>query len=172
MFADKLRSKLRPWISRTPYDFCEVPIPDQEIRHLFLVSFDSSPPETPRHFIARYRRTGEVCGYVHYTEYLPYVFLCGGLCIKRSTYRHLSRKEREVVTRHGSLSRWLLNESISRLEPNWAVFAYTGNTASKRDGIASGFVETSCQHLIVQWHDAPGEERVRLIESVSVVGPF
>lgn len=155
-----------------PFEFIELATPNEDAVRLFSTSFGAKPPEIPFHFIARHRRTGDVCGYIHYTEQMPGVYLCGGLCIDKMVYRRLSAAEKGVVARHGSLSRWLLNKSIAKLPRKSAIFAYTGNIMSRRDGLATGFLETRNPRLIVQWHGAPDSARAGLIESISRLGPF
>jgi len=155
-----------------PFEFSELAVPDERVRNLFRASFGSPPPDFPRHYVALQRNTHEIAGYVHYTEQFPGIFLCGGLCVQKSIYRNLTEAEREVVQRHGSLSRWLLNESIDLLPGKIAVFAYTGRVESRRDGLASGFVPTSHRYLIVRWHQAPPAMHADLTSKVAALGPF
>lgn len=87
-------------------------------------------------------------------------------------YRSLSAGERKRIKGRGSLSRWLLNESIARLRDKIAVFAYTGNAMSRRDGLASGFTATTFPNLIVQWHTDDADRRRTLVQNVARLGPF
>jgi hypothetical protein len=155
-----------------PFEFSEAIALGAFERALFMRSFGSPPPDYPQHFVARHRATGVPAGYVHYTRHSDGVYLCGGLCVDKGIYRKLTADERRVAKGHGSLSRWLLNESIALLTGKAAVFAYTGNLLSVRDGLASGFVSTRHPRLIVQWHAAPREEQPRLVAAIAAIGPF
>jgi hypothetical protein len=156
----------------SPFTFAEQPQLDIGAKALFVSAFGAPPPDFPIHFVARYRRTGAAAAYVHYTEHLPGVYLCGGLCVDTPIYRQMSSVERNAVKERGSLSRWLLNESIKRLRRKSAVFAYTGNVMSQRDGLASGFIRTDHPHLIVQWHGAAPAIRPDLTARIAGLGPF
>lgn len=156
---------------RSPFSFTELRSPDAGVAALFSHAFGTPPPDYPSHFVARYQGI-VTAGYIHYIEHLPGVYLCGGLCIDTRVYRTLSRVERAIVKRHGSLSRWLLNESIGRLPNKRAVFAYTGNRVSERDGFASDFVRTAIPHVIVQWHCSGQGVRTNLLSNVAGLGPF
>lgn len=163
------------WLRRlaAPIPFAvEHPATASEAAALFSKSFGTAPPDFPHHFLARHGATGGIAGYIHYTEAFPGVYLCGGLCVDAHAYRQLAPRERDALRRRGSLSRWLLDESIRRLPAKKAVFAYTGNTASRRDGFGVGFVETGHRHLIVQWHAAAEAEKARLVEQVAALGAF
>jgi hypothetical protein len=157
---------------RQPFEFVGIPRPDDGVSALFEHSFRAAPPDYPHHFIARHRATGAVAGYIHFTEDSPGVYLCGGLCVDARIYRRCSARDRRLLADKGSLSRWLLNESIALLPAKRAVFAYTGNPSSLRDGLSSGFVETAHPHLIVQWHAATSIEQPGLIESMARKVPF
>ena len=78
-----------------------------------------------------------------YTVYEPGVFLLGGLCVDPACYRLLSADERGMVAAEGSLARWLMRQSIERLRPTRAVFGYTGDTRSRRDTRALGFIQAA-----------------------------
>lgn len=158
-------------VSRT-YRLDLVEKPDSATSALFFRSFGSPPPNIPLHFVARTRNTGHPVGYVHYTQHAPGVYLCGGLCVDPRSYRALSPLQRACLRRIGSLSRWLLNESIKRLDAKRAVFAYTGNEMSRRDGFASRFEPTDDTYLIVQWHEEPLERRPALVRDIAGLGAF
>lgn len=161
------------WLTKAePFEFEELPNPTPEVSALFFDSFRAPPPDFPAHFIAKHRATDVVAAYVHYTAHLPGVYLCGGLCVDAGLYRSLSSGERKMVKGRGSLSRWLLNESIATLRDKIAVFAYTGNTMSRRDGLASGFTATTFPNLIVQWHTDDADQRRTLVQDVARLGPF
>jgi len=146
--------------------------PDAAIAALFRRAFGSAPPREPFHFVAYPREGGAPAAYVHYIEYKPGVFLCGGLCVDARVYRQLSGGERESVSREGSLSRWLLARSIEALPRKQAVFAFTGNIQSGRDGLALGFVKVAAPHLLVQWHACAVDARAARVAEVAALGPF
>lgn len=152
----------------------EVPAADAQVVALFDRSFKSPPPDFPRHFVASHRERGRsvVCGYVHHTKLDEGVFLVGGLCIDPSVYRRASPAVRSEIRQHGSLSRLLLARSIELLGEKRAVFAYTGNTMTRRDGEALGFLPASNDYLMVQWHEEPPERQAALVQKVAQLGPF
>lgn len=154
--------------------FEEVDTLDPQAVALFERCFKSPAPDFPRHFVARKTREPRrgVCGYIHYTKFEPGVYLLGGLCVDATLYRHLSVELRCEIADHGSLSRWLLARSLEQLGPKRAVFAHTGNTMSRRDGTATGFVQAAGQYLIVQWHGEPACSRDDLVRRVEAIGPF
>jgi hypothetical protein len=165
---------IRCWLkggSGTPFTVEEIAGPDSAVHALFLRSFRVPAPDLPLHFIAR-SKNGAVSGYVHYTRHETGVYLCGGLCVDVRAYKELGKGERSTMRAHGSLSRWLLQRSITLLPEKKAVFAYTGNVMSLRDGLASDFVATSHRHLIVQWHAVPLPERDAMISRIASIGPF
>lgn len=156
-----------------PFLLREVASPDDGVAALFRRVFRSAPPAFPRHFVAFASTApdGPPAGYVHFTAWQPGVFLCGGLCVDPSLYRTLTVAQRERVAGEGSLARWMSDQSIKLLGPKRAVFAYTGNTRSRRDGFALGFAPVG-RHLIVQWHEEPPADRDALVEQVDALGPF
>jgi len=139
---------------------------------LFRRCFRSEPPEYRRHFVAIRPSDELVAGYIHFTEFERGVYLCGGLCIDTRLYRRLSPDERVAIAARGSLSRWLIDESIAALGPKRAVFAYTGNTRSRTDAFALRFVQTENRFLLAQWHDEPAPLRSELVLRVAAHGPF
>ena len=172
-----LVSRLRGWLTGTdkeplPFTVEEIAAPDAEVDALFQGSFRVAAPRFPIHYIARWRRDGSVSAYIHYTRHEPGVYLVGGLCVDVRPYRLMSADERARMRAQGSLSRWLLAESTARLPEKRAVFGYTGNVMSLRDGRATGYEQTHHPHLIVQWHDAPPHERTALVERIAALGPF
>lgn len=158
----------------TSFVFEEVAALDAHGAALFERCFKSPAPDFPRHFVAR--KTDEprrgICGYIHFTEFESGVYLLGGLCVDTTIYRQIGPEVRREIADHGSLSRWLLNESIEGLGAKRAVFAYTGNTMSRRDGDATGFVPAAGEYLIVQWHAEPASSRADLLRRVEAIGPF
>lgn len=154
-----------------PFVVREVPAPDAAVEALFFASFRARAPDFPLHFVAA-DRAGTVAGYVHYTRHAAGVYLCGGLCVDAQHYRVMDAEERARVRKAGSLSRWLLQESIALLPGKKAVFAYTGSVMSRRDCEALGFVPVDGRFLIVQWHLATLEERSGFVENVAMIGPF
>ena len=137
---------------------------------LFRRAFGADPPTFPRHFLAL--RGGDVVGYVHYTAFEPGVYLCGGLCVDQRVYRALSPAQREALAARGSLSRWLLEASIAALGAKRAVFAYTGDTRSRRDVLALGFVPAAGRYLLAQWHEEAMAARATLVRRIEAQGPF
>ena len=157
-----------------PFTLAELLHPDPEVDALFRRLFLSPAPAFPRHFAA-YCGTGKhrrLAGYVHYTVSGEGVYLIGGLCVDAAIYRSLSPGERDALAKRGSLSRWLLQESITALEGKRAVFAYTGDTRSRRDIEALGFERARAPYLWVQWHGAHPGERASLVERMDALGPF
>lgn len=156
-----------------PFVLREVRAPDERVAALFHKVFRSPPPDFPRHFVALRGTEADarLAGYIHFTAWQPGVFLCGGLCVDPSVYRHLTKEERGSVGEAGSLARWITDQSIRLLGPKRAVFAYTGDTRSRRDGFAIGSVPVG-RHLIVQWHEEPLEARDALVEQVDALGAF
>jgi hypothetical protein len=145
-----------------------------EIKTLFERSFRIPAPDFPRHFVAMVdTKQGErLGGYVHYVEYEKGVFLIGGLCVDSRVYRLLPADHRAHIASHGSLCRWLSDESIAALGPKRAVFAYTGDTSTRRDAFALGFAETPSPHILVQWHGEPEATREALIRRIEARAPF
>jgi len=141
---------------------------------LFRRAFGGDPPSEPRHFVAIFREgiANRVVGYVHFSSFEPGIYLCGGLCVDSRTYRKLSGAQRAEVAARGSLSRWLLSESIAGLGAKEAVFAYTGDPRSRRDVMALGFVPTQSPYLLVQWHSSNLDARPSMVERVNALGPF
>jgi len=157
-----------------PFEVRELEVADGAAADLFQRSFHVPPPGSPRHFVARLARSHReaVHGYVHFSVFEPQVFLCGGLCVDVSVYRILASRERKALAGEGSLSRWLLERSIEALGSKRAVFAFTGDTRSRRDCAAIGFTPTSSPFLIVQWHGEPHGARAELVRRVAALGPF
>ena len=154
--------------------FEEFAKPDAPVTALFMRSFKAPPPDHPRHFVALHVAPvgREVCAYVHLTPLEHDVFLLGGLCVDPSIYRRMTPGERHEVAGHGSMSRWLLAQSIELAGSKRAVFAYTGNALTRRDCLALGFLAAAGPYLLVQWHDQPASERDALIRRVERLGPF
>jgi hypothetical protein len=172
----KLGRRMRP-VSRESapaIQFEELTTPDADVAALFQHAFKSPPPDYPRHFIASYRTENRriICGYVHHLQLEDGLFLVGGLCVDPSFYRRVAPDTRTEIRQHGSLSRWLLAASIGLLGPKRAVFAYTGNTMSRRDCHALGFDSASGEYLMAQWHNEPAERRASVIARVAQLGPF
>jgi hypothetical protein len=172
------RSIWNSWFGRRsggviPFKLRESGVAEDAAAELFRRTFGSPAPSVPRHFVAELNRqqSKSIHGYVHFTVFEPGVFLCGGLCIDTRIYRSLNVEERAALARQGSLSRWLLNEAIEALGPKRAVFAYTGDTRSRRDVTAIGFGSTSNFHF-VQWHSEPVHLRAELVRRVEALGPF
>lgn len=156
-----------------PFVMAPLAQPDDAVNALFRKSFGCAAPREPLHFVARPRSTmGPVAGYVHYIPYRPGVFLCGGLCVDPSVYRTLAPEQRRAVAGAGSLSRWLLVHSIAALPDKQAVFAFTGDTRSRRDVAAAGFMPALPPHLFVHWHGVPVAQRQAMIADVAALGPF
>lgn len=171
MIMERLRGLFRP--SRLfPFTLEEIAVPDAQVDALFHGSFRVPAPRFPLHFVARWRRDGSVSGYVHYTRQEPGVYLVGGLCVDPRPYRLMEKTERDLMRHAGSLSRWLLVESTALLPDKLAVFGYTGNLMSLRDGRSTGYIETEHEHLIVQWHAAPDAEKAALVARIAALGPF
>jgi hypothetical protein len=170
-----MMQRLRRLIGRTavhkPFVFEEVSRPDEQAAALFTRCFKAAPPDIPRHFVARFL-DHSVRGYVHLMPIEPGVFLVGGLCVDVSIYRALSPQARKEIAKHGSLSRWLLAQAIEMAGTKRAVFAYTGDTMSRRDCAALGFVDAAGDYLVVQWHNEPGGSRDDLIRRIDRIGPF
>jgi hypothetical protein len=157
-----------------PFTCREMAEPVSQAKALFARSFRGAPPSGGRHFVSWFQADGEeqrVAGYIHFYPWSPGVFLCGGLCVDSTIYRQLSKEQREIVRRAGSLARWLVDTSISMLGPKRAVFGYTGNAHSRRDGFVLGCVPAG-KYLIVQWHEESEAGRQALIDRVSEIGPF
>ena len=154
--------------ARFPFTMREVAAPDARAAALFRRAFGSAHPDFPRHFVAE--RDGVVAGYVHFTQQEPGVFLVGGLCVDATLYRRLAKPEREAVGASGSLSRWILSRAIDSLGAKRAVFAYTGNTMSRRDTRALGFEPASGPYLLAQWHEGPRD--AALLARIAALGPF
>lgn len=157
-----------------PLALVELPRPDEEVERLFRRLFRVPAPDYPRHFVAYHSAGAErrLAAYVHFTAAEPGVYLIGGLGIDASTYRRLSREQREALAARGSLSRWLLEESIAALDAKRAVFAYTGDTRSRRDIEALGFARAAGAFLWVQWHAEPVAVRASLVARIDALGPF
>ena len=156
-----------------PFAIAELPAADDRVESLFRKSFGAPAPTIPRHFIAfRIGDLERAAGYVHYTSYGPGLFLLGGLCVDASIYRMLSSSERRQVSDVGSLSRWLMKQSIAELGAMRAVFGYTGDVRSRRDILAIGFTQAAIPYLFAQWHSEPTSMRERTIGEVAALGPF
>ena len=156
-----------------PFELEELERADARADALFRKSFHAPAPDIPRHFVAVHKQQrGLVAGYVHYTVYEPGIFLLGGLCVDPASYRVLKAEERRSIAAEGSLARWLIKRSIERLGPTLAVFGFTGDTRSRRDTRALGFIQAAEPFLIVQWHSQPLSARPGLIEKIAALGPF
>lgn len=166
--------RIRGGAARIPFEVRELHAPDERVDALFRRSFGTPAPREPRHFVATHRRGARehVVAYIHFTEWRPGVYLCGGLCVDERVYRTLTAPERSVVAARGSLSRWLSDEAISALPAKIAVFAYTGNTRSRRDAAAIGFVPLDVPNLFVQWHGFDSDQQGPLVRAVAELGPF
>jgi hypothetical protein len=166
--------RARDRASPAPFPFTLRPLaePDEAVAALFRRAFGGEPPREPFHFAAYRNAGGELAGYVHYIEYRPGVFLCGGLCVDASVYRRLSAVDRARASKAGSLSRWLLARSIEALPRKQAVFAFTGSAQSRRDVLALGFEVAVAPHLFAQWHACGLEARPGHLAEVVAVGPF
>lgn len=158
--------------SEVPFEVRELPVPPPSAAALFRRSFGAEPPQEPLHFVATRRGKDACVAYVHFIALEPGVFLLGGLCVDATVYRRLSREERASIARHGSLARWLMQQAIARLQGRRAVFAYTGDTRSRRDVEALGFVRDGDTPLFVQWHGASAAERAALTRRIAALGPF
>jgi hypothetical protein len=165
--------------TRIPFGVQEIERPDGAAIELFERAFKSPAPTEPRHFVAILRRKGDrgigrrIGGYIHFIRFEDGVFLCGGLCVDSRLYKTLSRDERAAIAREGSLSRWLISNSIAALGRTTAVFAYTGDKRSRSDALAVGFILAEAPFLLVQWHDAlPESSRAALVSRVAAHGPF
>lgn len=157
-----------------PFTCEELDQPNSQAKALFARTFRSEPPSEGRHFVSWFQAEGRerrVAGYIHFYPWSPGVFLCGGLCVDPTIYRLLSKEQRAAVRESGSLARWLVDTSISMLGPKRAVFAYTGNAHSRRDGFILGSVPAG-KYLIVQWHEEPEAGRQKLIARISELGAF
>lgn len=158
-----------------PFVLRELQEPTPEVLALFRKCFASPPPNVPRHYVGMMTHRSQApttCAYVHLSQFEPGVFLVGGLCVDVAIYRRLSEQQRNAVARVGSLSRWMLARSIEALGHKRAVFAYTGDTRSRRDCMALGFERAHGPYLIVQWHQEPSDQRNLLVERVERHGPF
>ncbi len=155
-----------------PFELRELAQPDMPTARLFARAFGGAPPDVPRHFVAVHGTHSAPAAYVHYTVFEDGVFLCGGLCVDARVYRRIDDAARAALGRAGSLSRWLLDASVRALGPKRAVFAYTGDTRSRRDVLALGYVPAAGRHLVVQWHGEPAAGRARLVQRVAALGPF
>ena len=157
-----------------PFVVREIENPDAKAAELFHAAFGASIPTFPRHFTAMLRRNGSerIAAYVNLRAFDEGVFLCGGLCVDPRVYRLISEEERSRVAAEGSLSRWLSKTAIASLGRKRAVFAYSGDTRSRRDAAALGFVATGSPHLLVQWHHEPQESRHALVRRVEAMGAF
>lgn len=157
-----------------PFTLAELPRPDEEVERLFRRLFRAPAPDYPRHFVAYHSEGAErrLAAYVHYTAAEPGVFLIGGLGVDASVYRRLSPGQKDALAGRGSLSRWLLERSITALEGKRAVFAYTGDTRSRRDIEALGFARAAGAFLWVQWHAEPQAARASLVARIDALGPF
>lgn len=156
-----------------PLSVAEVAEADAEVEALFRASFRAPPPDFPRHFVAVHQVNGgkRLAAYMHFTVAEDDVYLLGGLCVRHATYRAMDPGTRSELARQGSLSRWFLHRAIEALGPKRAVFAYTGDTRSRRDALAIGMVEAG-QYLFVQWHDEPEAGREALVQRIDALGPF
>lgn len=162
-------------MSSFPFPFLarQVEVPGPAASALFERQFGGPPPADGIHYVAmREARAGGVSAYTHYYEHEPGVFLCGGLCVDSRDYRRLTREQRLAVAEAGSLSRWLSVVSIADLPAKRAVFAFTGDSRSRRDAFAIGFELAVEPHLLVQWHAEPPASRAALIERIHRLGPF
>lgn len=167
----RLLAPLRP-ARAFPFALQRPAEPDAGIAALFRRAFGADPPREPWHFAAHPLQGGPAAAYVHYIEYRPGVFLCGGLCVDARAYRRLATRERRRIARDGSLSRWLLARSIEALPAKQAVFAYTGSAQSRRDVLALGFEAVAAPHLYVQWHACPEDMRAARAAEIAALGPF
>lgn len=151
----------------------ELPFLDPGQSQVFRKAFRADPPNIPRHFLAELSGIGDTrpIAYVHYRVFEEGVYQCGGLCVDSPAYRVMAPGLRRELAAHGSLSRWVLRQSIEALGRKRAVFAYTGNVQSRRDTLALGFVPAG-RYLLVQWHGEPAASQADLVARVARGGPF
>lgn len=159
--------------AQMPFHVAELERPDADVDRLFRRLFHADPPDFPRHFVVRVDTTDGVrlAAYMHFTPHEAGVFLLGGLGVDASTYRMLTPEVRTALAAEGSLSRWFLRRAIDGLGPKRAVFAYTGDTRSRRDAHAIGMLPVG-KFLFVQWHDEPEPLRGALLSRIEALGPF
>lgn len=157
-----------------PFRVIEVARPDAAIQQLFRRLFKAAAPDFPRHFAAYHDdgRSRSLAAYMHFTVQQPGVFLIGGLGVDARIYRRLPAETRKALANRGSLSRWFSHTAIAALGPKRAVFAYTGDTRSRRDAEALGFQQTAAKYLFVQWHDETPASRAALVAQIDALGPF
>jgi hypothetical protein len=141
---------------------------------LFLRKFKHSIPDYPRHFVAFYLDadgTRRPIGYVHYLQQEE-VFLCGGMCVDVSAYRHMPAAHLNQLRAAGSLAEYMLRQTFEMLGPCAAIFGSVGDATARVVDLRAGFVDTGVPNLMVVWRDAMDHQKDAIVSKVVALGSF
>jgi hypothetical protein len=166
------------------------PVPDASklASQLFLESFGAAfpvpregslpiatPPSAWRQYVATYRwpagaeETVGFCNWIRYRD----VYLQGGMCVRRTFYRHMPREQFRELQQRGGLAQMMMAAAERELNDCVAWFGYCGDAKALAVDLRAGYVKTSLPYIIVKWFNPPPEpERQRLIDDIAKVGPF
>ena len=144
---------------------------------LFYRKFRDTPPDHGRHFIVYYISEH---GALHVASYLHLwvkerMGLIGGGCSDGNVFRMMTPAQASAVNKGGGLLRqtllYVFNECRDGLD---AFFGHCGDARAKEVDLAAGFLETSDQHLLVNWVEPQinDSERQVLFEKAIAIGPF
>ena len=144
---------------------------------LFYRKFRDTPPDHGRHFVVYYigeDATLHVASYLHLWTKERMGFIGGG-CSDGNVFRMMSPGQVSAVNEAGGLLRqtllFVFNECRDGLD---AFFGHCGDARAKEVDLAAGFLETSDQHLLVNWvkPQITDIEQQVLFEKAMAIGPF
>lgn len=143
---------------------------------LFQRKFGEGPPERPRHLVALYRDCDAALHLAGYSHMWPYgeVYLSGGSCTEGTTIRHMAAHERTALEASGGVWHHLLKYAFRKYANCCeAFFGHCGDPRALEVALASGFVRTGIEPLIVNWHKPlSGSRRDELLHKVHALGDF
>lgn len=109
------------------------------------------------------------CNWVRHDD----VYLEGGMCVRASFYRRLSRAHFRECSSLGGVAQLMMETAATQLNDCAAWFGYCGDRKAMIVDLRFGYVPTRFPHLIVKWfRTLPDEARDRIIESIAALGPF
>lgn len=143
---------------------------------LFQRKFGEGPPDEPRHLVCLYRDANgaqHVAGYSHMRPFGD-VYLSGGSCTNGDTLRRMQSHEREAVENSGGVWFWLLKYAFRKYAGCCdAFFGHCGDPRALEVALAAGFVKTTHEPIIANWHRPLHETFKRaLLAKVVALGAF
>lgn len=143
---------------------------------LFRRKFGDPPPDVGRHLIALYRDSDGALHLAGYSHMRPFedVYLSGGSCSNGETISRMQPFEREALYAAGGVWHLILRYAFTKFADNCdAFFGHCGDKRALEVALASGFVKTEFEPVIVNWHKPLHEVFKRaLTAKVVALGPF